>query len=78
MGGGVVAARVPRRHLVPDHGHGFLHDIGQLLPSYWLVQAATSGSAATAGARGLDLIAVWTVALTAGAVFAYRRDTGRV
>ena len=32
MGGGDLAAGAPRRHLVPDHRNGFLHDIAQLLP----------------------------------------------
>ena len=36
----------------PVGSHGFLHDLGQLLPSYWLVQAAhTAGLAATRGTR---------------------------
>ena len=41
MGGTRVAAGAGRRHLVPGH-HGFLHDLGQFLPSYWLVQAGQS------------------------------------
>jgi ABC-2 type transport system permease protein len=59
--------------------HGFLHDVGQFLPSYWLVQAgrvAISGHPWTL--LGWLVIAGWTVALVSFAVFAYRRDTGRV
>jgi ABC-2 type transport system permease protein len=59
--------------------HGFLHDVGQFLPSYWLVQAgrvAISGHPWTL--TGWLVIAGWTVALVSFAVFAYRRDTGRV
>jgi ABC-2 type transport system permease protein len=59
--------------------HGFLHDVGQFLPSYWLVQAgrvAISGHPWTL--TGWLVIAGWTVALVSCAVFAYHRDTGRV
>ncbi len=59
--------------------HGFLHDVGQCLPSYWLVQAgriATGGS--VWGVTGWVVVVGWTVALTALATYAYRRDTNRV
>lgn len=58
---------------------GALHDIAQLLPSYWLVQAshvALGGSAW--GATGWIVMAAWTVVLTGLAVLAYQRDTKRV
>jgi ABC-2 type transport system permease protein len=58
---------------------GFLHDLGQCLPSYWLVQAGRAAITGQAwGVRGWVVIAAWTVALTALAGLAYRRDTGRV
>jgi ABC-2 type transport system permease protein len=57
---------------------GVLHDIAQALPSYWLVQAAHVGLGGGGWAgRGWLVDAAWTVALTALAVRAYRRDTGR-
>jgi ABC-2 type transport system permease protein len=58
---------------------GFLHDIGQWLPSYWLVQAGriTLGGQAW-GVQGWAVVATWTVILAAGAGYAYRRDSGRV
>ncbi|MFZ0092244.1 MAG: ABC transporter permease [Solirubrobacteraceae bacterium] len=59
--------------------HGFLHDVGQCLPSYWLVQAgrvALGGSAW--GVTGWLVVAGWTVVLVAVAAYAYRRDTNRV
>jgi ABC-2 type transport system permease protein len=63
----------------PLGSHGFLHDLGQLLPSYWLVQAA---HLAVGGhpwhAMAWAVIAVWTAVLSVGAAFAYRRDTKRV
>jgi ABC-2 type transport system permease protein len=59
--------------------HGFLHDVGQILPSYWLVQA---GRVSLHGHpwNGLAWAVVlgWTVILAAIAAVAYRRDTGRV
>jgi ABC-2 type transport system permease protein len=59
--------------------HGFLHDVGQFLPSYWLVQA---GRISLHGqgwdAKAWAVVIGWTVLLTAIAAVAYRRDTGRV
>ncbi len=58
---------------------GFLHTLGQLLPSWWIVQA--SHVALTGGgwpARGWITIAAWTAILVTAAGWAYRRDTGRV
>ncbi|MGH2894424.1 MAG: ABC transporter permease [Solirubrobacteraceae bacterium] len=59
--------------------HGFLHDVGQFLPSYWLVQAgrvAEHGHAWTA--TGWVVVLGWAVVLTVLARIAYRRDTERV
>lgn len=57
---------------------GFLHDLGQALPSYWLVQAgrvALGGSAWSA--TGWIVVAGWSVVMIALAARAYRDDTGR-
>jgi ABC-2 type transport system permease protein len=63
----------------PISGHGFLHDLAQALPSYWLVQASHVGLGDAAwGLRGWLVMGAWTVALGAFAMRAYRRDTGRV
>jgi ABC-2 type transport system permease protein len=59
--------------------HGFLHDLGQCLPSYWLVQAgriSTNGNGW--GTTGWLVVGGWTVLLAVLAGFAYRRDTSRV
>jgi ABC-2 type transport system permease protein len=63
----------------PVASHGFLHDLGQVLPSYWLVQAAhlPTGGHPWHG-MAWTVIAVWTVVLSGGAAYAYRRDTKRV
>ena len=57
---------------------GFMHDVAQALPSYWLVQ---SSSVALGGGgwsvTGWLVVGAWTVALAAAAVLAYRRDTER-
>ncbi|MEO6822993.1 MAG: ABC transporter permease [Candidatus Nanopelagicales bacterium] len=58
---------------------GFVHDISQLIPSYWLVQA---GQSAFTGqwwpAKGWLVIAAWSVVLVALAARAYQRDGERV
>jgi ABC-2 type transport system permease protein len=59
--------------------HGFLHTVGQFVPSYWLVQAgriSLHGHGWTAMAWAV--IVGWTVVLSALAALAYRRDTKRV
>ncbi|HLI58251.1 MAG TPA: ABC transporter permease [Solirubrobacteraceae bacterium] len=59
--------------------HGFLHDVGQCLPSYWLARAGHIGAGgAPWGATGWLVMAAWTVLLSGAAAYAYRRDTGRV
>lgn len=60
-------------------GHGFVHDIAQFLPSYWLVQASHVALGGEAWpAKGWIVVIAWTVVLAALARAAYRRDTGRV
>jgi ABC-2 type transport system permease protein len=61
---------------LPDHG--FLHDVGVALPSYWIVQAShvsTGGNAWSGG--GWLCIAIWTAVASVVAMQLYRRDTGR-
>jgi len=58
---------------------GFLHALGQCLPSYWLVQAGrVSIDGQPWGALGWAVVLGWTVVLVAFAGWAYMRDTGRV
>lgn len=79
MGGGVSLFALLGGTWFPLGGHGFLHDLAQYIPSYWLVQAshvALGGKAWTGTAWAV--IAVWTAVFSALAVRAYRRDTGRV
>lgn len=60
----------------PITGHGFLHAIAQLLPSYWLVQAAHVGIGGSGwGTKGWAVLIVWTIGATILARRAYVRDT---
>jgi ABC-2 type transport system permease protein len=62
----------------PISGHGFLHYLGQALPSYWLVQASHVGLGEGGwGIHGWLVMAAWSAALVAVAIGAYQRDTGR-
>jgi ABC-2 type transport system permease protein len=59
--------------------HGFLHDLGQYVPSYWLVRAGRVSMQGHAwGAKGWAVVLAWAVILGVLAAVAYRRDTGRV
>ncbi|HEY2630920.1 MAG TPA: ABC transporter permease [Solirubrobacteraceae bacterium] len=79
MGGGVALLAFLGGTWFPIPSHGFLYDVGQLLPSYWLVQASHIALGAHPfGAKAWAVIAIWTVVLVAVARRAYRRDTRRV
>ena len=57
---------------------GSMHVIAQALPSYWLVQADRVGLGGHGwGATGWLVMAAWTIAASALAGIAYRRDTER-
>ena len=59
--------------------HGFLHDIGRFVPSYWLVQASRSLVLGHGwSAMGWIVVIAWTVVLSGLAAVAFVRDTGRV
>jgi ABC-2 type transport system permease protein len=78
IGGGSALLAIVSGTWFPISSHGFIHDLAQFLPSYWLVQAnrvALGGSAW--GTRGWLVVAVWSVLLITGAARAYRRDTTR-
>jgi ABC-2 type transport system permease protein len=63
----------------PLGSHGLLHDIGQFLPSYWLVHASHVALGGDAwGATGWLVVGGWAAVLAILARLAYRRDTGRV
>jgi ABC-2 type transport system permease protein len=59
-------------------GDGVMRDIAQALPSFWLVEAShVSLGGPGWSATGWLVVAGWTAALSALAVYAYRRDTSR-
>jgi ABC-2 type transport system permease protein len=59
--------------------NGFMTNLAELLPSYWLVQAAHSAfTGEWWPVKGWVVIAVWTVVLVRLSQRAYRRDTLRV
>jgi len=58
---------------------GFMHDVAQALPSYWLVQASHIALGGHIwGAVGWIVLVVWTAVFAGLAMRAYRRDTGRL
>ena len=58
---------------------GFLHDIGQFFPSYWLAQAGHLAANGKAWSMlGWVVVLGWLVVMVGAAFWAYRRDTGRV
>jgi ABC-2 type transport system permease protein len=58
---------------------GFFYEVGQYLPSWWLVQASHVALGGHSWpAKAWIVIAAWTAILSALAARAYARDTGRV
>lgn len=78
IGGGISLLAFLGGTWFPISSHGFLHDIAQFLPSYWLVQASHVAFGASAWpARAWIVIAVWTAVLSVLAARFYRLDTRR-
>jgi ABC-2 type transport system permease protein len=78
IGVGVAVLSLLGGSWFPLNGHGFLHALGQLLPSYWLVRASHVGLGEPAwGLKGWLLMTAWTIGLTVLAARVYRNDTGR-
>jgi ABC-2 type transport system permease protein len=62
----------------PIGDHGVVHDIAQVLPSYYLVEAGRTALGGNAwGTTGWVVVVVWTVVLARVAREVYRRDTAR-
>ncbi|HEX7107080.1 MAG TPA: ABC transporter permease [Acidothermaceae bacterium] len=59
--------------------HGFMHDVSQATPTYWLVQAGHELVGEDAWtSTGWLVVAAWTAVLAVLAARAYQRDTKRV
>jgi ABC-2 type transport system permease protein len=79
MGGGISLLALLGGTWFPIPNHGFVHDIAQFVPSYWLVQASHVAIGGHAwAAKGWIVMIAWTIVLSLLAARAYRRDTGRV
>jgi ABC-2 type transport system permease protein len=79
MGGGVSLLALLGGTWFPLGHSGFLYDIAQFIPSYWLVQASHIALGGHAwGIKAWIVDAGWTLVLVALARRAYRRDTARV
>ena len=79
LGGADVAVRPARRGMGPDGRQRLAaRSVVKCLPSYWLVQAGKTGYGGDAWPlQAWIVLVVWTAGLSALAVWAYRRDTGR-
>jgi ABC-2 type transport system permease protein len=79
MGGGVALLAFLGGTWFPIPDHGALHVVGQLLPSYWLVQAGHVALGGDAWShQGWLVMIVWSVVLARLAMRAFQRDTARV
>jgi ABC-2 type transport system permease protein len=79
MGGGIALLALIGGTWGPIATHGFVYELVQLIPSYWLVQASHVAIGGHAWpAKGWIVMIAWTVVLSVLAARAYRRDTGRV
>jgi ABC-2 type transport system permease protein len=79
MGGGISLLALLGGIWFPLSGHGFLPELAQFIPSYWLAQASHVALGGQAwSTKGWIVMADWTLILSAMAARAYRRDTGRV
>lgn len=78
IGGGTSLLALLSGTWFPIGDHGFVHDIAQVLPSYWLVQAnrvALGGGGWPLG--GWLVVAFWSVVFGILAAWLFRRDTVR-
>ncbi|HEV3046330.1 MAG TPA: ABC transporter permease [Solirubrobacteraceae bacterium] len=79
IGGGVSLLGLLGGTFFPLGHGGFLSEVAQYLPSYWLVQAAHVGAGGSGWpAKAWIVVAAWTVAMSLLAARAYKRDSGRV
>jgi ABC-2 type transport system permease protein len=79
LGGGISLLALLGGVWFPLGSHGFLHDLAQYIPSYWLVRAShVELGGASWNTMGWAVMIAWTIVLGLLAARAYRRDTGRV
>ena len=79
MGGGISLLALLGGVYFPLGHHGFLPELAQYIPSYWLVQASHVALGGQPwSTKGWIVMILWTIVLSGLAARAYRRDTGRV
>jgi ABC-2 type transport system permease protein len=80
LGGGVSVLAFIGGAWGPVGGdHGFMHNLSQATPTYWLVQAGHTLVGQKAwSATGWIVVAAWSVVLIGLAARSYQRDTKRV
>jgi ABC-2 type transport system permease protein len=79
MGGGISLLALLGGVYFPLGNRGFLPELAQYIPSYWLVQASHVALGGQPwSTKGWIVMVVWTLVLSGLAARAYRRDTGRV
>ncbi|MCW3019937.1 MAG: transporter permease [Solirubrobacterales bacterium] len=79
LGGGVSLLALLGGVYFPLSSHGFLHDLAQYIPSYWLARAShVAVGGAAWSTTGWAVMVAWTLVLGVLAARAYRRDTGRI
>ena len=79
MGGGMSLLSIFGGAFGPIGGDtSLLRNISKFIPSYWTVQAGHVAIGADAwGVRGWVTVAAWSALFVSGAIWAYRRDTGK-
>jgi ABC-2 type transport system permease protein len=79
MGGGISLLALLGGIWFPLGHHGFLPELAQFIPSYWLAQASHVALGGQPwSTKGWIVMIAWTVVLAGLAARAYRRDTGRI
>jgi ABC-2 type transport system permease protein len=79
MGGGISLLALLGGVYFPLGNHGFLPELAQYIPSYWLVRASHVALGGQPwSSKGWIVMVVWTLVLSVLAARAYRRDTRRV
>ncbi len=79
MGGGMSLLSIFGGAFGPIGGdNSLIRNISKFIPSYWTVQAGRVAIGGNAwGARGWVTVAAWSALFIGGAIWAYRRDTGK-
>jgi ABC-2 type transport system permease protein len=79
IGGGISLLALLGEVWFPFGKHGFLPELAEFIPSYWLHRASHVALGGQSwSTKGWIVMVAWTLVLSALAARAYRRDTGRI